>query len=1083
MEDAKFCAAEGCHQPLSLVQIKREGQYCSRSCSNRARAGLSARPTPEEKHVQPVIQVIRSGGIPKEMELALYDSMGVNEASMVLHEIQSQIALRLAEPGPQDRRTRLKPPTSAAIDPDIEHVGYYPLGGGNYLSDFRRDTAIGFEDIELMERCGIMVFASRMKKSSIITSLSNPRYWLVKSPDEKLATIATANLVNVFHRHAGDIMTALDNGAAFMAKEWAQKTAEEIGIEEGKGVDMKSKWWVLDKLHLAYPETVPEVLRSRTDLSFKGFAHERKLIEPKTVEILVPQALVITHNGRYGNIWGRSIYEPVYDYWFWYEITMRAFMRYLERMGTPVAVCKAPSRGTVQRPDGTIVNAAEWAMVVAGNVGRSSAAYIPSDLDLQTGQPLWSLEYLAADQRGEQFVKALEMLGTWIMRGMIVGDRAATQSSDVGSYAAAEVHSGWTELDNDLIYKEIVGQINRWLLPDYGRYNVNPNTPPPIQLVTEGLDPREKDRIMRLVATAGNQKLGAGSPFDWLDWVTMFKAVDLPVLTDEERKKMTEQSTEEALDKQKKFNELQAETQSPAAPSPFSGKKPASSAEAQQKEQGAPRKQPGAAQLAVYDAISDGHLIPVLLSRDEVQDITWQDVQESIAIRTHDINADYTNQLGAMAVIERLAMNLPGAKLSEDTPLMPGPYWIAGQFSSMYRKLAAGGYEADMEAIKLSEPPELDERVLQDFIVSEADYLVLSNSDMIHDLGETDLPSMPDGCLILDKTLAAICLGIPDPQGHVELFNPYHDKAGRFTSAPAGGVLGAAVPARVGLFGSGKYEHEPGKTDREVKFHKEIPQEKRTELRAELDKQEAYLKKNVSGFDGEASIEFNKSRLFGAFMAGAYYPGQDRISLSHKWTEKNDIQAKQIMLHEQLHSRRTINYNAVFANVQAHEAANELMTYRTSREMYGSYKEWSAYKYNARRLGNYAMRKYNGDTKKAWEFVNDMQRGQVYEAETWEAIAYMHTRGTEWKQMVEYKGKVKLEEVVMGVDLDSLPDEERFDIAFWEYIKRKDWDGAMKFAQDAKKPEYVAAVIDMAALHDITFEGLLAEELEEDESE
>jgi hypothetical protein len=562
------------------------------------------------------VQVLRSGIVPKRMEDALYAGMGRNDANIVLREVNSLIALKIPDTRPDTGRIAKKPKPIRRIEMDSEITQYphrYP-----YLSDFRRDTAIGYGDIELMQRCGLMVFASRLKKSSIVTSLSNPRYWNIKSPDEKLQKIATANLTRVFQRHAMDILLSLDNGAVFMSKEWAYKTAEEIGVEDD-GVDPGSKWWVLDKLHTAYPDSVTEVLRNKNDLTFKGFMHRRERLEPREIEILSPEALVISYNSRYGNIWGQSIYEPVFDYWFWYEVTMRSFMNFLERMGIPVVVGRAPSRGTVEREDGSVVNALDWALVVAGDVAHSTAVAIPSDKDPQTGEELYGLEYLSSDHRGEQFVKALEMLSTWILRGMIVGDRAATQSGETGSYAAAEVHAGYTELDNDVAYKSIVGQLNRWLMPDYGRYNVNPNNPPPITLMTEGLDPREKARIMQLVATAGNQKIGSGSPFDWLDWQTMFTAVDLPIISDEERKERNEEMNQEALDKQKEFNKLQAETGMPAAPNPFGAKTA--------KKEGGPAPRPGGgrtgaaaeARAKLYEGLADGNMVPVMLSRDRAQ--------------------------------------------------------------------------------------------------------------------------------------------------------------------------------------------------------------------------------------------------------------------------------------------------------------------------------------------------------------------------------------------------------------------------------------------------------------------------------
>lgn len=606
MTEIRVCAAEGCENLLNKGK-----KYCSRSCSNRSKAGLPAKVEAMEPVPAREISVIRSGGVPKSLESALYAHMGREGANIVLREIQSLVAIRAAEAPASVRRSTLRPATRANIDLDAG-ISPFSIAGRQYASDVRRRDALSYEDIDLMQRCGIMLFASRLKKSSIVTALSNPRYWNITSNDEKLKAVVEQNLINVFQRHAGDMLLALDYGAVFMGKEWAYRTAEEIGVPK-ESVPPGSKWWVLDSLKTAPPASVKEILRDPETLEFSGFLHERINLKPEFVKIVTPQALVLNYNSQFGNMWGISIYEAVYALWFWYELTMRAFMRYLERQGTPVAVARAPSRGTVQRPDGTIVNNAEWAMVVAGDVGRSAAAYIPSDADPTTGQPLWALDYLSADMRGAQFVEALELLGTWILRGMIVGDRAATQSSETGSYAAALVHSGYTELDNDLIYKGIVGQLNRYLMPDFGRYNVGPQSPP-VLLKTEGLDPREKDRMMKLVSTAGNQKLGSGSPFDILDWRTMFEAVDLPTLSEEERKAMLDQMTQEALDKQEKFGIGKPQAEQGEQQEQAAGH---GSSKEQAKEAGRPPGSQEQAKTQLYDAIASGKLAPMLLSSQE----------------------------------------------------------------------------------------------------------------------------------------------------------------------------------------------------------------------------------------------------------------------------------------------------------------------------------------------------------------------------------------------------------------------------------------------------------------------------------
>jgi hypothetical protein len=635
--------AKLCEHPECDNSLNKGKKYCSVKCANQDRY----RRTNEKKEATVEVEfagdlsVLRSGMIPKDFEDAAIAGLGYSRANILLSEIEIQMAQSAAgENGtqlalwpkfvrtqypigsgglPMVPRESLKPPTSAGqIQP---YSNLVDRGIGNYLADFRRNDDITYDDIDRLLRLGPCLLASRLKKGPIMSALSGKRKWSVDTKNAKLKAVVEANLSHVFLRHTQDMLMAMDYGAAFGSTVWHRATADEIGVKSGVG--QSKKWYAIDKIEWAHPSTIVEIERDKKDFSFRGFWHRREqaLITERDVIIAPPQALLLTYGMKFGNLWGESIFEPAYDFAFWYEVVMRATLRYLERMGIPVTVMYGPGRGRTKLPDGTVVDNVDYGLLVAGAAATHSALFVPSDVDINTGQPLWRLEYMETDQRGEQFIKILQYLGTQIMRSVIVGDRAATQDSEVGSYNAAEVHNRVTQIDSDYIFKAFVGQLDRYLMRRFAEFNVSATNPPGIGLHAEVLDPVEQETMMKLLATAGNVKIGEGSPMDRINWEDAFKGVHAPILSDEELEEQRKRRIEERKETQEALTPKPAPGQ-PGQPGQSRPGLPAG-------KQGGGRN--GAAQkarLSIMDHISEGGLVPVMLVPEDAIRLAGQHQDE-----------------------------------------------------------------------------------------------------------------------------------------------------------------------------------------------------------------------------------------------------------------------------------------------------------------------------------------------------------------------------------------------------------------------------------------------------------------------
>lgn len=608
------CAREGCHEPAKV-------KFCSRECANKRGEpkqgseiavmtpriidgvyNMAARIVGEDKARQLAAAIERDQGFMLR-ELPTWISK---------HPLLDSVGL----PGAQSPSLVMKPQ-------DMGETGVQPYAAirsrfnSKYMAELRTDDALPIEDIDRMQQSGPVVMASRVKMGPIVSALTSERKWkLVCNAGLKPSGVINANLRYVFKRYVLDFLEAMHYGYAAGAVKWKRMSADRIGVDI-KGVGAGSKWWVIDQIHWAHPSTIEEILRDPTDdWSFAGFIHRRTRAKKQYKTISPLQALLLTYQGRYQRLTGRSMHEPIYDFWFWYEVILRFLLRYMERMATPVVYVKAPE-GRITRPDGKKVNALEYALLVASMAAHHNALAIPSSLDPQKGVPMWDIGYL--ETKGSPiFVEILDYLSTQIMRGEVVGDRAATQSGEMGSYNAAIVHAAMTEIDSDTIFQSFLWQIQEYLVQRYSKFNIDFNQPPRLWLASEVMDPLEREVLMKLFATAGNVKIGDGSPMDRINWEEAFRNIYVPLLTDEEMEAQREKRLEEKKENMRLLT---------PKPSPFQQVQPQSQGQGQpQPTQQSPKQQerePPAkdvkARVEILEHVVGGGKVPAIMTLDDAR--------------------------------------------------------------------------------------------------------------------------------------------------------------------------------------------------------------------------------------------------------------------------------------------------------------------------------------------------------------------------------------------------------------------------------------------------------------------------------
>lgn len=530
------CARVDCNN-----EIKTGKTYCSNSCAAIARHAAKRAMTVSTPSI-----------VPNGVQTALERAVGRESVGELIAEVQRTML--------EDGMEKITPPTIGITEKDIDYNSVM-LGSG----DKRPYGDLSFEVIREMRKSGAIVFVVEMKKAWQLSVFRSPTSVTVRCPDEELRKVVQANIADVLPLMANDFLdSSLYYGASFQELVWKYATTYELGITKSR---MASKQYVvMDVPNSVNPETVESIRRTMYG-DFDGFVQKSKVNPNKRIEVDLQRAFVLTHQKRFGNLWGTSMLAPMYPIWYWYEYVLRSMVRYMERMATPVAVCYAPSRAMVTQPGTTDkVAGLKWGLMIAGAAAKSNAIAVPSDTHPETNQPLWRLEYLTAQDRGAMFNQALEFLFQAIVRAGITADRTTTQESGgVGSYAIGNIHNQATQMHNEMLLTGTVAQLDRYVFPKYSLYNRGIGGPP-VRVETIGLNSEEKQRFAELIKMGGSMQ--DSEVATRVNWDMLLKLQNIPTLSDAEMEAKEKRNLEKTLTAQKAMAKIAPKPTAPEATQP-----------------------------------------------------------------------------------------------------------------------------------------------------------------------------------------------------------------------------------------------------------------------------------------------------------------------------------------------------------------------------------------------------------------------------------------------------------------------------------------------------------------------------------
>lgn len=524
---ASQCLRPGCARPA-------KNKYCSIECSRKRNSPL---------HVASIQEVQKFDKIPDDVVKYMKDRLGSN-ADVVLGMMSR---VQLEQPSP----------TLSSLSGG-RTWGDWDIGIKYNGRDYRPREALSYDKIKWMNEIGICQFILNMKLAPAIAPFRDENGWMFVSPDKELAEVATAGMRQTLPRFAIDFgRTSMENGHAPFEQTYYRANKYQLGLSKSRSAGTE---FTLPGLPRAInPERLRHIDRDKNTGEFMGFTVSQPFFPSdlkstsKTQADGLPlsrrEALIITYQEQYRNLYGHSFYESLYPLAAMYEVAMRAMMRYIDRVATPVVVAEGPFDIDVTVPVNgvmTKMSAMEAALLAAVQASISNAVVIPANTDPETKEKLFSIYYLEAKGGALQsFIDALEHISQDMFRAGMAADRALTQTSGgVGSYNIGEVHQNFTLVHSDMILTQWVWALNQYWFPYISEYNRGTNGPP-LTLVVQLLDPRRREAFSNMLNAMRDHPAFKELGY-WADWKQFARTNNVPIMSEKDRDAILEETRKRA---------------------------------------------------------------------------------------------------------------------------------------------------------------------------------------------------------------------------------------------------------------------------------------------------------------------------------------------------------------------------------------------------------------------------------------------------------------------------------------------------------------------------------------------------------
>lgn len=197
-----------------------------------------------------------------------------------------------------------------------------------------------------------------------------------------------------------------------------------------------------------------------------------------------------------GNMYGRQLLKAAYTPYF-FSMLMHLFAnRYYERFGEPVPIGRAPWDSEVEI-GGTRVRGNEAMRSILQNLRNRSTVVLPADIDMETKEFDYQIEYLESQMRGADFERYMTRLDEEISLALFT-PLLMMRTADVGSYNLGVGHTQVYLWLLNAILADITEYIDKYVLSPMVDFNFGERAPR-AKIVFRKLGTKNEDTIRAII--------------------------------------------------------------------------------------------------------------------------------------------------------------------------------------------------------------------------------------------------------------------------------------------------------------------------------------------------------------------------------------------------------------------------------------------------------------------------------------------------------------------------------------------------------------------------------------------------------
>lgn len=360
----------------------------------------------------------------------------------------------------------------------------YDLPGGGYVQfDLSKLTLADFRGMKTHYQVNASL--------SLLSFMIHQSDWHIECGQAKIATHVEANMRKVWSR----LVRAMSQ--AF----WAGYSPNVLQWEN----DDKSSTVQLEKIKDLIPEEcdinwkevegyVPPERRSSVPPKFKIYDGIRQIGAPWPIP--VRNTLWYPLLMENGNMYGRHLLKAAYTPYFFSMLLHLFANRYYERFGEPVPVGRAPWDSEVEI-GGSRVRGNEAMAHILQNLRNRSTVVLPADIDQETKEFDYQIEYLESQMRGADFERYMTRLDEEISLALFT-PLLMMRTADIGSYNLGVGHTQVYLWLLNAILADLSEYIDKFILSPMVDFNFGEKAPR-AQIVFRKLGTKSEETIRAII--------------------------------------------------------------------------------------------------------------------------------------------------------------------------------------------------------------------------------------------------------------------------------------------------------------------------------------------------------------------------------------------------------------------------------------------------------------------------------------------------------------------------------------------------------------------------------------------------------